>query len=218
MIITEQKAIAEIIDSLKEYSKVFLIGCGECATTCKTGGKDELAKMQQELEKAGKTVVGIGIPDAPCVAAKLKTELAKNMPALRSAEAALILACGLGVQSFKDNDRLGLAAIPACNTLFGATMDAQGNFYEKCSLCGECVLATTGGICPITLCPKGLLNGPCGGMNKGKCEVDSEKDCAWVLIYKELEKKNKLMEFKKVKKAKDFKKSTKPHRLMMAGK
>jgi ferredoxin len=218
MIITEQKAITEIIDSLKGYTKIFLIGCGECATTCKTGGKDELAKMQQELEKAGKTVVGMSIPDAPCVAAQLKTELAKNMPALRNTEAVLVLACGLGVQSFKDNDRLGLAVLPACNTLFGATMDAQGNFYEKCSLCGECVLAVTGGICPITLCPKGLLNGPCGGMNKGKCEVDSDKDCAWVLIYKELEKRNKLAEFKKVQKAKDFKKTTKPRRLIMVNK
>jgi len=218
MVITEQKPIAEIIDSLKGYNKIFLIGCGECATTCKTGGKDELVKMQQELEKAGKTIVGTCIPDAPCVAAQIKTELAKNMQALRKAEAVLVLACGLGVQSFKDNDRVGLEVLPACNTLFGAVMDAAGNFYEKCSLCGECVLAVTAGICPITLCPKGLLNGPCGGVDKGKCEVDKDKDCAWVLIYKELEKRKKLEDLKKIQKAKDFKKATKPHKLIMAGK
>jgi len=215
MIITEQKALAEIIDSLKGYTKIFLIGCGECATTCKTGGEEEIRKIKQELEKAGKAVTGFCIPEAPCVSAKLKTELAKNMPALRASDAVLVLACGLGVQSFKDNDRLGLAAIPACNTLFGAVMDAAGNFFEKCSLCGECVLAVTGGICPITLCPKGLLNGPCGGMDKGKCEVDKDQDCAWVLIYKELEKRNKLSDFKKVQKAKDYKKVTKPHKLIM---
>ena len=216
MIITEQKPFQEIIDSLKGYNKIFLVGCGECAATCKTGGEAELLKMKEELQAHGKTVLGMCIPGAPCVAPQIKTELAKNIKALREAEAILVLACGLGVQSVRDNDRLGLVALPGCNTLFGAVMDAQGNFYEKCSLCGECVLDVTGGICPITLCPKGLLNGPCGGMDKGKCEVDKERDCAWVLIYKELEKRKKLDELKKVQKPKDFKKTTKPHKLIMA--
>jgi len=216
MIITETKPIGEIIDSLKGCTKVFLVGCGECATTCKTGGKDELAKMQQELEKQGKVILGACIPDAPCIASQIKTELAKNMKPLRETEAILVLACGLGAQSVKDNDRLGLIVLPACNTLCGALMDAQGNFYEKCSMCGECVLGITAGICPITLCSKGLLNGPCGGMNKGKCEVDSEKDCAWVLIYKELEKRKKLDGLRQVQPPKDYKKIMKPRKLTLA--
>lgn len=215
MIITEQKPFQEIVDSLKGYVKIFLVGCGECATTCKTGGEAELAKMKAELEAQGKIVLGMCIPDAPCVASQIKTELAKNMKALREAEAILVLACGLGAQSVKDNDRLGLVVLPGCNTLFGAVVDAQGNFYEKCSLCGECVLDITGGVCPITLCAKGLLNGPCGGMDKGKCEVDKDKDCAWVLIYKELEKRKKLDELKKIQPTKDFKKLTKPRKLVM---
>jgi len=215
MIITELKPFQDIIDSLKSYTKIFLVGCGECATTCKTGGEPELLKMKQVLEQAGKTVTGFCIPSAPCVSAKLKTELAKNMPNLRQSEAVLVLACGLGVQSFKDNDRLGLAVFPACNTMFGAVMDSKGDFYEKCSLCGECVLHLTAGICPITLCAKGLLNGPCGGMNKGKCEVDKDRDCAWVLIYKELEKNKELDALKEIRGPKDFKKSAKPHKLVM---
>ena len=215
MIVTEQKPLQEILESLKEYKKIFLVGCGECAATCKTGGEPELLAMKKLLEEQGKTVLGMCMPSAPCMASQIKTELAKNMKALRESEAVLVLACGLGVQSVKDNDRLGLSVLPCCNTIFGAVMDAQGNFYEKCSLCGECVLDVTGGICPITLCAKGLLNGPCGGMNKGKCEVDQEKDCAWVLIYKELEKKNKLGRFKEIQAAKDFKKLTKPHKLII---
>ena len=216
MIITEQKPFQKILESLKGYTKVFLVGCGECATTCKTGGEEELLKMKAQLEAQGKTVLGLCIPGAPCVASQIKTELAKNIKLLRAAETILVLACGLGVQSVKDNDRLGLVVLPGCNTLFGAVMDAQGNFFEKCSLCGECVLDITAGICPITLCPKGLLNGPCGGMDKGKCEVDKEKDCAWVLIYKELEKGKKLDALKKIQEPKDFKKATKPHKLIMA--
>lgn len=215
MIITEQKQIKEILESLSEYNKVFLVGCGECAATCKTGGEQELLKMKQLLEEAGKKVTGACIPKAPCVASQIKTESAKNFKALKESEAILVLACGLGVQSVKDNDRLGLTVLPSCNTLFGACMDAQGNFLEKCSLCGDCVLDITGGICPITLCAKGLLNGPCGGMNKGKCEVDKDKDCAWVLIYKELEKMKKLAGLKKIREPKDFKKALKPHKLLM---
>jgi len=217
MIITEQKPIQKILEALGEYKNVFLVGCGECATTCKTGGEAELIKMKQQLEEAGKTVTGTCLPKAPCVASQLKSELARNMQALRKADAVLVLACGLGVQSVKDNDRLNLAILPACNSLFGATMDAQGNFYEKCSLCGECVLDLTQGICPVTLCAKGLLNGPCGGMDKGKCEVDKDKDCAWVLIYREMEKKNKLAQMGKVQAAKDFKKTTKPRKLLISG-
>lgn len=215
MIVTQQKPLQEIVNSLEGYKKIFLVGCGECATTCKTGGEAEVSAIKKALEEQGKSVVGACIPSAPCVASQVKMELAKNMKALREAEAILVLSCGLGVQSVKANDRLGLAVVPACNTIFGAVVDAQGNFYEKCSLCAECVLDVTAGICPITLCAKGLLNGPCGGMNKGKCEVDNEKDCAWVLIYKELEKKNKLIKMKEIRGAKDFKKSGKPHQLII---
>lgn len=216
MIVTALKPLEEILESLKDYSKIFLVGCGECATTCKTGGEPELLKMKAQLEKAGKTVVAMCIPNAPCVAAQIKTEYAKNMKKLREAEAILVLACGLGIQSAKDNDRLGLAVLPALNTISGAVLDSQGNLYEKCSMCGECVLDITGGICPITLCPKGLLNGPCGGVAGGKCEVDKDRDCAWVLIYKELEKKKKLKNLKEIQKPKDFKKATRPHKLIMS--
>lgn len=215
MIISQLKPIEELLSGLKEYKKIFLVGCGECSTTCKSGGEEEVLKIKKLLEKAGKTITGFCIPSAPCVAAKLKTEVAKNLKVLRQSEAVLVLSCGLGVQSFKDNDRLNLAVFPACNTVFGAVMDAQGNFFEKCSMCAECILGQTAGICPITLCPKGLLNGPCGGMNRGKCEVDNQKDCAWVLIYKELEKNKKLNTLKEISCPRDFQKSDKPHKLIM---
>lgn len=172
--------------------------------------------MKKDLESTGKIITGSCIPSAPCVAAKLKSEIAKNIKALQETDAVLVLACGLGLQSFKDNDRLGLPAFPALNTTFGAVMDAKGNFYEKCSMCGECILDRTGGICPVTLCPKALLNGPCGGMKRGKCEVDNEQDCVWVLIYRELEKAKKLSSLKEINPAKDFKKSGKPHKLIFA--
>ncbi|MBI4982748.1 MAG: methylenetetrahydrofolate reductase C-terminal domain-containing protein [Candidatus Omnitrophica bacterium] len=215
MIISKQKPFEEILAMLKECQKVFLVGCGECATTCKSGGESELKEIKKQLESKGKIVLGICIPEAPCLASKVKMELAKSSSALREAEALLVFACGLGVQSVKNNYRGNAAVLPGVNTFFGAIMDAKGNFFEKCSMCGECVLEMTEGICPVTLCAKGLMNGPCGGMDKGKCEVDKEKDCAWVLIYKELEKKNKTAKFRQILSARDHRKSAKPQQLII---
>jgi len=49
-----------------------------------------------------------------------------------------------------------------------------------CQMCGQCVLHSTGLVCPMT-CPKNLRNGPCGGVRKGgNCEVYPEKACVWV--------------------------------------
>jgi ferredoxin len=215
MIISRQKPSEEILIFLRDYKNIFLLGCGDCATACKSGGQAEVEQMAVLLEGAGKTVTGYCVPSAPCIAAKLKAETAKKIGDLRRSEAVLVLACGLGVQSFKDNDRFDLAVFPALDTLSGAVMDGQGNFLEKCSMCGECVLGETAGICPVTLCPKGMLNGPCGGVIRGKCEADTENDCVWIKIYEELNRKKQQKNLKKIYGPKDFKKSARPHRLIM---
>jgi hypothetical protein len=218
MIISEAKPFQEVADSLKDCRKIFLVGCGDCATLCKSGGEEELKAMKAKLEALGKTVSGMCIPESVCIAAKLKAETARNLKAIRESDAVLVLACGLAAQSVKDNDRFGLRIVPANNTVFGAVMDAAGNFYEKCSLCADCVLDSTAGICPVTLCPKSLLNGPCGGMDKGKCELDKERDCAWVLIYRGLEKSNRLDKFRKNQAPRNFQKALKPHKLLAQAK
>jgi len=82
--------------------------------------------------------------------------------------------------------------IPALDTLFIGVEETPGDFHEVCAQCGQCVLGETAGICPLTACHKGLLNGPCGGTNNGKCEVDKEKDCAWTLIYQRLKEQGRL--------------------------
>jgi len=214
MIVTQRKPSEEILNILKDQNKVFLIGCGECSTTCHTGGEKEVLEMKQFLEAQGKKVTGWVIPNAPCIAAQTKTAFAQNMPALKDTQAMLVMSCGLGVQSVKENDRLKLEVFPALNSMFGTLMDSKGSFYEVCSNCGDCVLDKTGCICPITRCSKGLLNGPCGGVIKGKCEVDRDRDCAWVLIYKELERKGQLDKMRALSAPKDYSKTTKPHKVL----
>lgn len=52
-----------------------------------------------------------------------------------------------------------------------------------CHMCGQCVLHSTGMVCPMT-CPKNLRNGPCGGVRlDGSCEVRPEMKCIWVSAY-----------------------------------
>jgi hypothetical protein len=110
---------------------------------------------------------------------------------VQEVEAILSLGCGAGVQTiaeiFKERP-----VYPALNTKFLGIPERHGSWSERCLACGDCILDLTGGICPLTRCPKGLLNGPCGGTDDGKCEVDREKDCAWTLIYQQLERQGRL--------------------------
>jgi Methylene-tetrahydrofolate reductase C terminal len=53
-------------------------------------------------------------------------------------------------------------------------------FLFDCRMCGQCVLSSTGMSCPMN-CPKGLRNGPCGGVRPdGSCEVLPDMRCVWV--------------------------------------
>lgn len=212
MIITEQKSFRDILDSLSGKKKVFLAGCTECATTCKTGGEEELLKMKELLEAEGKEVVGWVVVDVPCNTAGVKKEFAIHRKEIKEAQAILVFACGGGVQTIKEQGRVDVPVCTGCNSLFLGTIGPDGNFYEQCSLCGECLLDKTGGICPVTRCAKGLLNGPCGGSVEGKCEVDKNQDCAWVLIYKELEKRGQLDKLKDYQPPKDYEKMRRPHK------
>ena len=215
MIITKQKEFKEILKYLEKEKSVFLIGCGECSTTCKTGGEEDVKKIKEALEREGKVVTGYAVPEAPCIAAKVKLELAKNRKTIESSDAVLVLACGLGIQSVKENIRSEKPIHVGCDTLFMGALDSSGVFLEKCSACGDCVLELTGLICPLTRCSKSLLNGPCGGQDKGKCEVDKNRDCAWILIYNELKKQNKLNLLHEIKPPKDHSKSFKPRELRL---
>lgn len=134
-------------------------------------------------------------------------EKSKNYQAIVS------LACGVGIQ-FLSELYENTIVLPGVNTVFLGSNEGEGVWQERCRACGECVLAETGGICPVTICAKGLLNGPCGGTNEGKCEVDKEKDCAWTLIYKRLEKQGKLDHIRKISPPKNYRVQTKPARLV----
>nr|MDA3897333.1 methylenetetrahydrofolate reductase C-terminal domain-containing protein [Desulfobacteraceae bacterium] len=56
----------------------------------------------------------------------------------------------------------------------------------------------------VSRCAKRILNGPCGGSSKGKCEIDSNLDCAWQLIIDRLKALDKLEDYEKVIPIKDW--------------
>jgi len=117
------------------------------------------------------------------------------------------MACGAGVQTVGNySDKI---VLPALNTLFLGETERLGKFHDMCSACGDCILDETGGICPLTRCAKGLLNGPCGGQVEGMCEVgDYENECAWVQIYDRLKEQDRLDLFTKFRPPRDFSKKT----------
>jgi methylenetetrahydrofolate reductase (NADPH) len=53
-------------------------------------------------------------------------------------------------------------------------------FLFDCKMCGRCTLSVSGMSCPMN-CPKGVRNGPCGGVRAdGSCETSPALRCVWV--------------------------------------
>jgi hypothetical protein len=187
--ITKQKTPDEIERGLEGLDRVFIAGCGTCTTMTRTGGTDEVAGMKERLQGLGKLVTGTTVIPTACD--DMTDEAVKeNRQAIGGADCILSMSCALGVHRMSLS--LDKPVIPALDTLFIGVEDSPGYFREACAQCGQCLLGETAGICPIAACHKGLVNGPCGGTNKGKCEVDKEKDCAWTLIYQRLKEQDRL--------------------------
>ncbi len=187
--ITRQKTFDEIKAQLASFDRPYIIGCGTCTTMTKTGGIDQVIEMKNRLQELNKRISGWTVIPTACDE-MTEAAMKENRGAIDNANCVLAMTCALGVH------RIGLyinrPVIPALDTLFIAIEDTPGVFHEVCAQCGQCILGETAGICPVTLCHKGLANGPCGGTNNGKCEVDKEKDCAWTLIYQRLKDQGRL--------------------------
>jgi hypothetical protein len=210
---TEKKVFEDILAALEPHKSVFLVGCGDCATVLQTGGEFEVNEMTEALEEAGKKVTGSVVPDASCHILDVKRLLRQNKEAVAEAEAFLVLACGAGVQAVAEaSDK---PVYPALDTTGQVDQFRLGQYFEWCSSCGECIVGEYGGVCPITRCPKGQVNGPCGGADQGKCEVDSENECVWTVIYERMEKMGGVPEKmeKETHEARDYQKSTRPRKM-----
>lgn len=204
MIVGERKPIKEIVSTISGFRNVLVLGCGGCVSVCLTGGDREARDLSRELsgtrhyegEPPRFTADTI---ERQCEPDFLTSFL--NIP--EGTDAVLTLACGAGVQTMAAVFD-PLPVIPALNTTFMGAAREQGVWQEMCRGCGDCMLAYTGGICPIARCAKTLFNGPCGGSKNGSCEVRKEMPCAWAMIYYKLKKTGQLHVMMKVRAPRDW--------------
>lgn len=186
MITAERKPLEEIIEYIKPFKRILLLGCNECVTVCAAGGRKEVGLLASGLQMARlKSGSSIEIREHTLERQCDPEYVEELVPFIDSADAVLSMACGCGVQQlaarFKDKP-----VFPAVNTKFMGGSERQGVWNERCKGCGDCLLGLTGGICPIAKCAKQLMNGPCGGSAGGKCEIGEDVECAWQLIWDRL--------------------------------
>lgn len=205
MIVAKRKPLQEIKEMLKPYQKILVLGCGSCVAVCMAGGEKEAGLLTTELQMAFEMDKNKKQIDTLTILRQCDREYIDEVKEkLNQYDAILSIACGVGVQFTAEVLGGTKVLLPGLNTTFlGATIE-PGTWMERCLACGDCILDETGGVCPITMCSKSLMNGPCGGHEKGKCEVDRNRDCGWVLIYERLKKLGKLELLKAIKLPKNY--------------
>jgi len=190
MLISKQKPLEEILSYLEGDKSIFLIGCKGCAEGWGSGGEKQVAEMKNTLREKGKTVTGSVVVDMLCDAVLTRLKLRSYKKEIAAADSMLVLTDGAGVQTVAEV--VDKVVHPGCNTLSSGGAHAEWKEAERCLECGDCVLEFTGGLCPIARCSKHLLNGPCGGSQGGKCEVDPSIPCVWQQIVDHLAKLGRL--------------------------
>lgn len=208
MIVADRKPLEEIAASLAGLQRVFILGCGGCVTVCRAGGDAEAYDLARELShprlfpRSDPPAFLVQTVERQCEHDMLRAFL----PIPPGTQAILSLACGAGVQIAADVFE-PLPVLPALSTTFMGGADEPGVWREKCKGCGDCLLASTGGVCPISLCAKSLLNGPCGGSQDGHCELGPEIPCAWVRVYRRLEAQGRLDLLDEIRPTRDWRKA-----------
>jgi ferredoxin len=212
MIITRQKPFSELLTHIDGKS-VFLVGCSECATLCHTGGEQELLDMKKSLEDNKIAVTGWVVLEPACHLQNDRRLLKQHAKALEKTDVVLVFACGNGTQTvaelIEDAD-----VLPGNDTLFLGEIQRAHIFEKRCTLCGDCIQDLFEGLCPLSRCPKAMLNGPCGGSIGGKCEVDADLDCIWDMIYRRLKEKGRLDRLKQIQEPKHWSASLETRRIL----
>jgi ferredoxin len=204
MIVAKNKPIEEIIEEVKDFEKLLIAGCNECVTVCESGGKKEVAVLASALRmyfmNQGKDIkIDEVTLERQCDHEYL--EEIRNI--IDQYDGVLSLACGVGVQ-FMAEKYLRMPVLPGVDTCFMGVTEERGVWTERCQGCGQCILARTGGICPVSRCAKRLFNGPCGGSTKGHCEIDKDLVCGWQLILDRLAELEKMEDYEKLTPIKDW--------------
>jgi hypothetical protein len=171
---------------------------------CFAGGEKETAVLASTLRIAGKMAAKPQEISERTVERQCEWEFIEELKEpLKSVQAVLSLGCGVGVQAVSEKFP-EIPVLPGLNTLFMGMPTEESVWIERCAGCGNCILEKTAGVCPTARCAKGLLNGPCGGSEDGKCEVSSDTPCAWQLIYDRLAQRGQLATLEEIQPPRDW--------------
>jgi len=214
LIVAEQKPFEEIRQMIATYGRVLILGCGTCMTVCDAGGEREVSFLHSALRLA-QVKSGDGTHTFSEYTLKRQCDpefLDQLVDKIADVDVVLSLGCGIGVQAIAERFP-ALPVLPGVNTSFMGMTKESGVWDERCTACGDCRLEETAGICPITRCTKGILNGPCAGTKNGKCEANKDMDCAWILIYQRLERLQQLEKMRRYYPPRNFRTIPRPKRI-----
>ncbi len=192
MIVGQPKPFDEVWNMVKNFKKVLVYGCNTCVAISHAGGEKEAEILASMLRmKASQEGVDMKVNHAAVMRHCEPEYFEPLMEDVRTYDLVLSTACGVGVNFLAQ--RIGnIPVYPGINTSFYGAVPKPGEFIELCAGCGNCILHLTGGICPIARCTKSLMNGPCGGTDRGKCEISQDVDCGWFLIVERMKQLGKL--------------------------
>lgn len=176
------KAEEELAGVLKNTDNIYVLACNKCFKEFTADNETDCEEFLSLATVYERNVIGSAKVDFLCN----KTLTAKKLEAMIPADtkSVFVLSCGLGVQTVAD--LLDVPVYAAADSISYNGHHGMALTEKSCGACAQCYLNITGGICPVVDCAKSLLNGQCGGARNGKCEVDSNKNCAWEKIQERL--------------------------------
>ncbi len=181
----------ELAAVLAGKDNLFVVACNKCFKEFDTVDEPDCGEFEKIAAENGKTITGSVRIDFLCNKTQTEKKLQDILP--EGTENIFVISCGLGIQTVAALKDIPVYA--ASDSLNYRGHHGMALTKKSCDACAQCYLNITGGVCPIVDCSKSLINGQCGGAKNGKCEVDSNKDCAWEKIHKRLEKQGRLDEF-----------------------
>ena len=188
MVKATRKPLEQIFDMVKGYRRVLVVGCGGCTSVCLAGGQREAIDLADELatcarDGAGAAAVRLRHRRAPVQSRVPRRDRGprgeRRLPPLHGLRGG----GGLLADAFPR-----FPVFPALDTMFVGVDRDVGSTRSAAVPAAPACWATRAGICPVTRCSKGVLNGPCGGTREdGSCELADGIHCAWHDIHEQAE-------------------------------
>lgn len=179
---TAWKPAEELRYMLGDARRVALFSCGVCANLSGTGGARGGKLLAGELRRWGIEVACADCVVACCSMEIMSQALRRRRGALRESDALVVLSCAAGVKSAFLCEP-GIPIVPAADSVGSVPVSRLDDpvARSRCTNCGRCVIAFTGGICPVSECPSHTKYGPCLRREEadGRCALDPSARCVW---------------------------------------